>query len=55
MTPHWTVLIVLYMHVYHDFLRGMLGLIGSDLNASVGVSAQSNQTKLYSGLSKCHV
>ena len=55
MTPHWTVLIGLYMHVYHDFLRGILSLIGSDLSASVASNTHRNQTQLYGALSKCHV
>jgi hypothetical protein len=49
--PYWTVFVVLYMLACSQFLRGMLSLIGSELNASGGVSTPCNQTKLYSGLS----
>jgi hypothetical protein len=51
----WPVFIVLTMRTCCQFVRVMLSLICSDLNASVGVSKQRNQTKLYGGLSKCHV
>jgi hypothetical protein len=51
MLPHWTCL-QCYVHACYYFLHGMSTLIGSDLSASVGVSTQRNQTRLYGGISK---